>query len=124
MISLLTNVQKRWVCLWCVLLCSGMTACGGIDIPFPEERGEVLSSLQKEELRKKLKTRSEDLQTLKALARVKAKRGEESQRFRYLFAYESPQSLRIDILPDPGAYTLGVMLTNGQGHVYLDANKK
>jgi hypothetical protein len=66
----------------------------------------------------------QELQSIRALLDVTLRYGDEVGSLRYVVIARQPDSFRVDLLPDSGAFTLGMLVTNSGTTTILDAQEK
>jgi hypothetical protein len=65
-----------------------------------------------------------ELQSMRALVDVTFNYKDEAAHFRYAIIARQPDAFRVDILPDGGAFTLGMLVTSAGVTTILDAQEK
>ena len=117
--------QDRFYFKTFLILVLALSACGSsINLPLPEIYKNQYSQRDSAEFIDSLKITSQEIETYRTILNVKVSQGSQSSYFRYAIAFKKPDSLRVDILPDQGAFTLAIMLVNNGGVVFIDAMEK
>jgi outer membrane lipoprotein-sorting protein len=106
-----------------VMFCTLLSACQSMRVT-PSLRGSDVPATRQAEVISRIADKARDFQSLKAIARVKVKAGDDKARFRYTMLYKQPNQVRLDSVPDGSAFTVGILLSNDPNHVYLDAVEK
>lgn len=73
---------------------------------------------------RELQSPDSELQSMRALVDVTFEYKDEAAHFRYAIIARQPDSFRVDILPDGGAFTLGMLVTSAGITTILDAQEK
>lgn len=101
------------------------TATGCVTSVSVNHRGDTLEFSQTENIFKQRSASREGIKSIKALYRAQTERGGEKNTLRYAIIFSEPQSLKIQILPLNGFYTLGELVTHDNQTIALDyVNKK
>lgn len=116
--------MKLWLCrsLFVVWTVSFLTGC--FSLPRVEFPSDALPLANSEARCETLTSPDQELQSLRALLDVTLRYGDEVGSLRYAVIARQPDSFRVDLLPDSGAFTLGMLVTNAGVTTILDAQEK
>lgn len=96
----------------------------GCRVPLPRLPEERMAQSELTPFVQRLRARSAEVRTLRALSRTEIKYGSDSVRLRHALLLGEEGALRIDTLAAGTAYTLGLLTARGDSVLYLDAADK
>ena len=86
--------------------------------------GEQLPPLTAQGVCERLMQQRNSVRSFRALTEATFTHGDESVSFRYAIVRREPDALRIDMLPLEGAFTLGILVSEGGAVTLLNAQEK
>ncbi len=107
-----------------LLICLSFTACPRLVEPLSDLTGTEIAASDKEALLSSLTKRTQEIRSLRLLTDVQVTHDDERVDLRYVFLFEQPDRLRIEVLPRIGAYTLSLLVARAGETLYLDQNEK
>jgi outer membrane lipoprotein-sorting protein len=102
-----------------ILITLILGACGK-RVPIFPASGEKLSAAQTSFVTTQIESRQETLRSLKALYYATIEHGKSHERLRYVFLYERPSKLRLELLPTTSTYSLGILIASGENAQFVE----
>lgn len=112
----MTDIKRL---LYILLLLITISGCAK-RIPLLAPIGEEVERESVERIKQEYLSRNSRFGTLKALYSASILHKKRIERLRYVFIYQKPGNLRIEILPQSGAYSLGLFIAAGGQAQFID----
>jgi len=106
--------------VWGTPLSFAFLLSGCFHPPLFKPQGIPIQPAESASLCQKIQERQEGIQTVRMLANVVIKQGDDVDRVRYVIVYRAPNSLHLEVLPVQGAYALALVVQNGESVTALD----